>query len=397
MYSIPLVIVENGKEIYPAYMDNDYRRNLREHYNDTREYMYCGCRDDKKLYYRISEDLKIYPEKNGYEHSVFCQRYKSEEEKKIRTSAYVISEKDGEVTAYLAFNPKTMTTDEITDSTEGVPEEDPGDEESEEELIVEGEALERPKTQLEPKLQFKELVRSINVDTYTDLALNNKKIENREKFNKAVYFRMKKIKTGHSKKAIGELTIESDGVRFIYTQLHKITVIEDKGLQRCYVETIGADGVIFKNLIFPKQLIKAGKEYVKMYGEDPDEKTMVAAFQYLKKGRGGKTYRVLGRVHFFQVSDSGIYCRNEIEKETFMIVEKFEKENPDIKMWFPADNPTIGAIINVKGKKKKILLIFKTNKNQVLNINNELFEPIVIGAETGFSKSKLISVIDELV
>lgn len=397
-YSIPLIITETGEEVFPGYMDNEYRKKLREHYDDARGYMYCGCREAQRLYYRISEDLKVYPEKNGQEHSPFCQRYKSEDEKKARTSAYVVSEKDGEVTAYLAFNPKNMTSDEVSDSSGSVPEEVPPEgEEIEEELVIEGEALERQKEEKEPKLGFKDLVRSINVDTYTDLALNNKKIENREKFDKAVYFRMKKIKPARSQKAIGELTIEEDGVRFMYTQLESIIATEVKGMKRCYVNTFGADRRVFKNLIFEKQFIKAGKDYVKMYGEDPDEKTMVAAFQYLKKSRGtSNTYRVLGRVHFFQVSDQGIYCRNEIEKDAFNKIAMLEKENPDIKIWFPADDPSVGAIINVKGKKKKILLLFKTKKNQVMSINYDLFEPIVIGAETGFSKASLIRVIEDL-
>ncbi|MBA4688601.1 MAG: hypothetical protein H2184_15730 [Candidatus Galacturonibacter soehngenii] len=396
-YSIPLIVTETGDEVFPGYMDNDYRKKLREHYDDARGYMYCGCREDQRLYYRISEDLKVYPEKNGQEHSQFCQRYRSEDEKKARTSAYVVSEKDGEVTAYLAFNPKNMVSDEATDDSGSSPEEVPPEgEEIEEELIIEGEVLERPKEEKEPKLGFKDLVRSINIDTYTDLALNNRKIAYKEKFNKAVYFRMKKIRPARSKKAIGELTIEEDGVRFMYTQLQSITAMGDSSMKKYYINTFGADGKVFKNLIFEKQLIKAGKEYVKMYGEDPNEKTMVAAFQYLKKSRAGNAYRVLGRVHFFQVSDSGIYCRNEVEKEAFNEVDKLMKENADIKMWFPADDPTIGAIINVKGKKKKILLIFKTNKNQVLQINKELFEPIVIGAESGFSKAALIRVIEDL-
>ena len=396
-YSIPLIITETAKEIYPAYMDSEYRKKLRDHYSDARGYMYCGCREDQRLYYRISEDLKVYPERNGQEHSQFCQRYRSEDERKARTSAYVVSEKDGEVTAYLAFNPKNMVSDEATDGSGSVPEEVPPEgEEIEEELIVEGEKLERQKEEKEPKLGFKDLVRSINVDTYTDLALNNRKISDREKFNKAVYFRMKKIRPARSKKAIGELTIEKDGVRFMYTQLQSITAMGDNSMKKYYVHTVGADGKVFKNLIFEKQITKAGKEYVKMYGEDPGEKTMMAAFQYLKKSRAGNVYRVLGRVHFFQVSDCGIYCRNEVEKEVFNEVEMLLKENPDIKMWFPADDPTVGAIINVKGKKKKILLIFKTNKNQVLQINQELFKPIIVGAESGFSKAALVKIIEEL-
>lgn len=396
-YSIPLIITETGDEVFPAYMDNEYRKKLRDHYDDARGYLYCGCREDNRIYYRISQDFKVYPEKNGQEHSPFCQRYRADDEKKARTSAYILSEKDGQVTAYLSFNPKNMVADEATDSSESVPNEiPPEEEEKEEEIVVEGEKLERPKEEKEPKLGFKDLVRSINVDTYTDLVLNNRKIENKEKFNKAVYFRMKKITPARSKKAIGDLTIEEDGVRFMYTQLQSITAMKNNGLNKYYVHTFGSDGKVFKNLIFEKQIIKAGKEYVKMYGEDPDEKTMMAAFQYLKKSRSGSVYRVLGRIHFFQVSESGIYCRNEVEREAFNEVEKLLKENPDIKLWFPADDPSIGGIINVKGKNKKILLLFKTKKSEVLNINKELFEPIIIGAESGFSKSYLERIIEDL-
>ena len=62
--------------------------------------MHCGCKSatTEKLFYRISEDLKIYPEHKNYVHDIYCCRYKDEMGDVSRQTAYVINDDDGEVT-----------------------------------------------------------------------------------------------------------------------------------------------------------------------------------------------------------------------------------------------------------------------------------------------------------
>lgn len=61
-------ILKNGQFLYPGYFSKENRAKLRERYKNEREYMKCGCRPEAELFYRISEDGKIYPEHNNYEH-----------------------------------------------------------------------------------------------------------------------------------------------------------------------------------------------------------------------------------------------------------------------------------------------------------------------------------------
>lgn len=86
------------------------------------------------------------------------------------------------------------------------------------EVIVEGAAPEKGdvKEKKEPKLGMPELIRSLNVDTFTDAVMHNIKSESRDSFSKSVYKRMRHVRIAKMKKPIGELSLETDGVRFIY-------------------------------------------------------------------------------------------------------------------------------------------------------------------------------------
>lgn len=63
-------LLENGVEIYPGYLSPERRKKLKERFADTKHFMRCGCRPDANLYYRISENLRIYPEHNNYKHDI---------------------------------------------------------------------------------------------------------------------------------------------------------------------------------------------------------------------------------------------------------------------------------------------------------------------------------------
>ena len=177
-------ILSDGKEIYPGYFGKEDRQALLKEYKDKKHFMRCGCRSDVSLYYRISENLHIYPEHNNYQHDMFCCRYKDGSGKQERRTAYVINEENGDVVAFTSFNPLDIPGKEEDDQKE----QDnivPGDEnETMEELVIEqdeGEIV--PSEKKEPKLSVDSLVRSINVDSFTERVLNNRKIISKEKFS----------------------------------------------------------------------------------------------------------------------------------------------------------------------------------------------------------------------
>lgn len=387
-------LLENGKELYPGYLDKEQREIIKFQYQGKREYMRCGCRPTEKLFYRISEDLRIYPEHNNYVHDVYCCRYRDAAGDTSRQSAYIINEENGNVTAYTSFDPKSFNiTEEIQKEQDNiVPETD----DSVENIFIEkDEATPQMAERKEPSLSLEELVRSINVDSFTEKILNNKQIENREKFSVFVYMRMKRVSLARSKKSIGDLSLEKDGVRFMYAPLAGIMNKTENETTRCYLKTKGTDGKIFNNYVYPKILKNALKKFKKSYGIYPNENTVMAGFQYIRKNKNGTSYRVMGRVHLFQVSNIGLYCRNMAELKAFNKMHEIAITSNDIKFWIPPEDADIGSIVEVKGKRKKILMLFHSKKSKSLSYDSSIYVPYVVDASTEISKQKFYDLLDE--
>lgn len=398
MYNTKFLLSDYG-DLYPGYLDRDKRQQLRDQYGDNRGFMRCGCRPDSKLYYRISADLKIYPEHNNYQHDKNCSRYKNESGIQERKTGYVIDEEDGHVTTYLSFNPKNYELSSVSESRNPTDEAaEGGDNEIEEAVIGKEKAEDKKDLKKEPKLNLENLIRSINIDTYTEKVLNNKIITSKDLFSKNVFHRMKKVTVSRMKKAIGELTLETEGVRFIYTPVSGIVKNEDSGLMKCYIQNKGSDGRVFNNFIYPDTLEKAIKKFYKTYGTEPDNDTMLAGFQYCKKSKSGSgvVYKVLGRVHFFQTSVIGLYSRSNLERETFNIIHKICNDDSRLKFWIPPDDDTVGGIINVDGKKKKILILFRTKKSERITFDSSLYFPLVIGILEPLTINRVNDIIEKL-
>lgn len=384
-------ILEDGSDVFPGYLDKEGRLSLKEKFKDKRGYMKCGCKPNGELYYRISEDLKIYPEHNNYQHDMFCSRYQDEDGKKVRKVAYIVDEESGNVTTYLSFDLKDFDIDETVEKERDneVPEES----EDIEEIIVEEDDLIRPDTKpREPKLSLKGLIRGINVDTFTEKVLTGKTISSADSFQKMVFYRMKKVGVNRSKRAIGELSLERDGVRFVYLPFAGSYIKEENGFKRCYIQTKTADGKIFGNFTYPEILERAINLYREQYGVEPSATTMVAGFQYLKKGRSG-TYRVMGRIHLFETSNLGLYSESLVHREVFNILDQIMAECSDIKYWVPPEDTSVGAYISVKGCSKKIMLVFKGMKSQRVAYDKTLYVPLVVDEETLISEVLIREVI----
>jgi acylphosphatase len=397
VYNTKFVLAEGG-DVYPGYFDKEKREEMQKQNCDKRGYMWCGCRSDQKLFYRISEDLKLYPEHNKYQHDQNCCRYRSETGEQERKTGYVVNDEDGEVTAYLTFNPKEMTKKESDEKEQDNPDADTDtEEEAETEAVIEKEeSITKKEEKKEPKLTLASLIRSINIDTYAEKTLNDKVVSSRDTFSKFVYFRMKKVKASRMKKPIGELSLETDGVRFIYLPFAGVVQKEERGLKKCYIKTVGADGKEYSNFIFPETLEKLKKDFVKMYGIEPNGDTMLAGFQYYKKSKSGGGYKVLGRIHLFQTSDIGLYCRSLTEKQAFDSICSLAKEDKKLKFWIPADDESVGGIIEVKEKDKKILLLFRTKKAERVTFNPTMYEPLVVGENEPVTRERLDHIIGHM-
>lgn len=394
MYNTKFIML-NGKEIYPGYLTLEERQRLQSRYQNERKYMKCGCRPAADLWYRISEDFRIYPEHKGYIHDLFCCRYKDENGPSGRQTAYIVAD-DGDVTAYTSFNPLdfSQAISEVREQNNEVPEDD----ENIEELVIEkeeGNEVPKEAQKKDPKLTLENLVRAINVDTYTEKVLNGKKIENKEKFSTLVYHRMKKVRLARTQKYIGEMSLEKDGCRFIYTSFAGLDFKEENGAQKCYILTSGVDGKVYKNFIYPDVMESVIKDYIKTYGMAPDEGAMIAGFQYLKKTKSGIKYKVLGRLKIFQISDIGLYCRNMTEVKVFNKLDEITLQNSDIKYWIPPEDEGLGAIIDVAGKEKKILLLFRSNKDSHVSYDKTMYVPLVADTDTGITKELIYELLQD--
>lgn len=369
-------ILEDNTDVFPGYLDKEQRQRLRDQYAGRKRFLRCGCKPNGDLWYKISEDLKIYPEHNNYKHDLLCSRYQDEDGKKHRQTAYVIDDESGNVTTYLSFDVKEFSLDETTERKKD--NEVPDELEDMEEIIIEKSDEIKPDTRkTEPKLSLKGLIRSINIDTFTEKILTGKTIASAEQFSKMVYYRMQKVGFSKSKRAIGELTLEKDGVRFFYIPFAGSFMEESKGYKKCYVQTKGADGNIYRNFTYPEVLETALQTYAEQYGTEPNSNTMIAGFQYLKKSRSG-SYRVLGRIHLFEVSDLGLYCNSMVEQEAFNALHKIAQESKGIKFWIPPEDASIGAFIQVKGYDKKLLLLFRGAKTQRVAFDPVAYVPLLI-------------------
>lgn len=389
-------ILTNGQDLYPGYLSLERRQMIRDKYKDTRGYMRCGCKPNAKLYYRISEDLRIYPEHNNYQHDIFCCRYKDESGIQERQTAYVINDESGEVVAFTSFDPFSFTQ-EVPDSHKEqdniVPTEE--DDNMEEIVVEKDNDTIKPAQKKEPKLSIGDLIRSINVDSFTEKILNNQTVTAPEKFSVLVYYRMKKVRLFRGKKNIGELTLEKDGCRFMYLPFAGIQQKEENGTKKCYLQTKSKDGKIYNNFIFPDIMRKAAQDFTKRYGIMPDEHTMVAGFQYLKKTKHGRTYKVMGRIHLFQISDIGIYCRSMTELLTFNCLQTITEENSDIRYWIPPEDPSVGAIVAIRGMQKKILLLFRTGKDEPVTYDSSMYVPYVVDSNTNVTAEKLYDLLSD--
>lgn len=388
-------ILKNGMEVYPGYLTKEKRTELLSTYGEQRQFMRCGCKPSDSLFYRISEDLKIYPEHKNYIHDVNCSRYKIENGKSDSNTAYHISDEDGAVSTVLSFNPKLFNPAELTEKEESFKDIEQTEELSENEAIVEKDLLPEKVQKSDPKLSLEDLLRCINLDTYSEHTINKGSIPTIQQFSKLVYFRSKRIFFPKSKRALGELTLENDGVRFVYFPILRCEMKDVNGTVKSYIfQKSNKEGEEYRYLVFPNTLEKAIKKYIKTYGSEPGTETMLGGFQYIKQTRSGVKYRVLGRIHFFRSSSIGLYCRSLSEENTFNVIHQINDER--VSLLIPPEDPSIGGIITIKDKKKKILILFRTGVDERIEFDANEYVPMILGSDSEITEEDIYKLIGEM-
>lgn len=388
MYNTKFILIDGSsrKDIYPGYLDKNTRLQIKNKYKGKQHFLCCGCKPNEELYYKISEDLRIYPEKMNYVHDEFCCRYQ-----KAVKPPYKIDE-DGNVTVNTSFDPRNFSRIVKKEPEEQEKELEEKESTENNNILIESDtSIAEDQKEKEPQLDFKGLCRCINVDCFTNNVLNNLEINNKQSFSVSVYHRMKTVKLARTKKSIGNLSLETDGVKFIYTSYAGIKKKE----YSTFIETKSNDGRIFRSLTYPDIAEKAVNDFIKQYGIEPNQDTMIAAFQYLKKNKTtGEPYRVLGRVHLFLISNIGIYCRTLTEYNAFNSLYRICSNNHNIRFWIPPEDDSIGAIIEIKGYNKKILLTFKSKKDGNVKYNDD-YIPFIVSSSTMITEKILLDLLQK--
>lgn len=353
------------KEIYPTYLTVEEKRELRTEIGEKKEVMWCGCRQDKKLFYRISQDLRFYPEHQGYEHDVNCLRYDKDAARK--RSGYVQDE-SGITTVFMKFNPKNFSVPaakeeekeadiQITVTAEGNSEEA--------ELSKEKEPEKEDAVQKDPFLSLGALVRNINIDTYNERIALGKSALSADYFLSAISGKLNRVRVHGMDKTLRQLSLEDDGFRFFYFPYKGSFGKERDGRISYNIQLGGKEGKVYSQFIYEHTLKKAEKEYIKTYGSEPDgENVMAAGFLYQRWNRfKTSTYKVVGRLHLFQVSQNGIYCKDTQEIEMYDTLLSFVRNRGHgrFRLFLSSeDGPEIGEM-EIEGRIGKGIITAQTD------------------------------------
>lgn len=331
------LVTKDGNIIYPCFLGPDERTQLRDKYLNGREYMWCRCRvceNGERLYYRISSDLKIYPEHKGYEHAedcIFAERNKDKLKK-----AYMADAETGEVTVYLKFNPENFAPSGPSvkhESNKASGEErESADKEKEEEQL----------------LSLEYFARDINVDTFNARMSQDKPLLSEEYYASSLYARLKSVRFAGKSRTVRDYTIERDGFQFFYSKFHGVTEkVRDAENTSYYLNMITREGKKFNWWIYGNLYERVEKRFVSRYGITPDEaeaagyNIVAAGFRYRRQKKYAlKTYDCIGKLTLFIVNKNGIFARTMAEKnnlDTICNYLHFECKDTGIKFFFADD------------------------------------------------------------
>ena len=327
------MVMLDGTIISPVYMDSVERQKLRATYAGKREFMWCACRRDIKLYYRVSADNRIYPEHNDYTHMPGCVYGITRKE-----SAF-IPDDEGRTMVFLSFKPSDFSVPvNAEDIEDGTP------------------LPERPKKEKEDDatLRLGPFVRQMCIDTFNSRMRDGKSIISREYFPSALFSRLANVSVSGLRKPLKECRLETDGFQFFYTQFYRLNIREGAdGRKSCSLVLKGPEGKEYLWFIFEKTLETAMKRFTGRYGLDLNECTdrndvMIAGFRYLRKKKdGGSEYKVVGRLYAFIVNANGVCVRTLAEQKNLDVITQVVRESRGAYRFFLDDegSETYGCFI----------------------------------------------------
>ncbi len=365
-------ITKEGNILFPCYMSDKDKQELKEKTNKDTTYMWCGCSEENKLYYKVASDLKIVPVHHGYQHSANCPRVIDR-----RNSGYLQGD-DGKSIVYLKFKPGTYSPSKKKEEATEL------EEEKETTLIKDSkpasESVEEKKDKYEKdkNLGIREFIKQLNYDAFMYRQGEGKSILPSDYFINVLLSRLKTVEISGTKKPLRYLSLEEDSCMFFYAPMVFIGKTEFSRSEMLRIrqqwyngqETITKERNLF---IFDTNVEKAKLEYEELYGMDVNEavkqgkKVMAAGFIVRKKSKGtynkftrtsySKTYDVVGQFSLFNVNKNGLYCGSDIEEVILDTV--LEKPQKYVKYILPSEHESF--VVNIiKGNKQGY--IFKGNK-----------------------------------
>ena len=378
-------ITKDGNILFPCYMSDKDKQELKEKTNRDTTYMWCGCSEENKLYYKVASDLKIVPVHHGYQHSANCPRVIDR-----RNQGYIQTD-EGKSVAYLKFKPgsyscpkdKTINEDyekEKEEKSSKSPSSEPKSE------SVEDKVKEYEK---DKNLGIRELIRQINYDAFMHRQGEGKSVLPAEYFYNVVNSRLKTVEIAGSKKTIKELNLNEDNCQFFYAPLIYIGKTERSPILRIQLQWYNGTETVRKernHFIFEAAVNNAKQEYEELYGmsvEDAlnqNKKIMAAGFIVRKKTRGQyssytrntyyKTYDVVGQMALFNVNSNGLYCGNSLEE---VILDSILDKIPKVtKIVLPSEHDKY--VVNIiKGYKQGYVYTGQKPRGVIESSNTKIF------------------------
>ncbi len=313
------LVTIDGKEVYPAYTSFDDKLAMRREYGDRREYMWCGCRADCRLYYRVSVDAKLYPEHKDYIHARGCIFEQADRKER----AFVQDGENGESRIYLSFDPKDFSVPaDVTADSDGT-------------------GTKRGK-RIDDGLNYyplEKFVRQINTDTYNERVALGKPVLSADYFLSSLHGRLKNIFIDGCRKPVREYRLESDRWQFFYMPFYRYE-IKDRpgGKNSCSIVIRDSEtGKEFSWFIYEHTLNVAVNRFTARYGCPPTDvaegtRIIMSGFRYIRKKKDSiDTYKVVGRLCFFVINDRGLICESLCERDSFDSVFKVLKTHKEFK------------------------------------------------------------------
>jgi len=340
-------IISNGRSVYAPSTVERERIRLKRELDSGLVTMYCGCSsEDNRLFYGISKDLRFIPLHKHYVHKPWCSRFNTSK----RTTAAVYDE-DGHVQVYTSFAvnsfslpPKPKEEAELTEAElriKKLREEERIKEKERKEALNANTDAEGIKERL-PSFNLAELIRFINHDTYMLRLVEGKyPYLSEDYFLASVQGYLKKVTLDGMKKPLKELTLDKDKIQFFY---NKVIGLSEKGFQYQGYENRTGSRYVPEGI-----LAKAEEAFEKTYGVSVfnylhTDSVYAAGFIYERISRKNTTYRCVGRILLFPVTENGLFVDSLLEKD---IVEALMRVCKRKKYQFEYPEDESGNIIGV--------------------------------------------------